>query len=114
MIGGGFSAGLHNALEAAVWGAAVIVGLNHQKSSEVQAMIDRLAAFEVKSAREFEFVFERLLSDDDLRATTGAKARAFVEEGQGATTRILDVISELMPTAQKSSSSSSPMISVSM
>jgi 3-deoxy-D-manno-octulosonic-acid transferase len=112
MIGGGFSAGLHNALEAAVWDAAVIVGPRHQKSCEVQAMIDRLAAFEVKSAREFEFVFERLLSDDDLRSSTGAKARAFVEEGQGATARILDAISELMPTTQKSSSSSSPTMSV--
>ncbi len=113
MIGGGFSAGLHNALEAAVWGAAVIVGPKHQKSSEVQAMIDRLAAFEFKSEREFEFVFERLLSDDDLRASTGAKASAFVEEGQGATARILDTIRELIPTTQNSSSSSSPTMSVS-
>ncbi|MDP4200153.1 MAG: glycosyltransferase N-terminal domain-containing protein [Bacteroidota bacterium] len=97
MIGGGFSAGLHNVLEAAVWGAATIVGPKHQKSSEVQMMIDRLAAFEVSTPREFEFVFWRMVNDDDLRISTGAKACAFVEEGQGATKRILEAICHEIP-----------------
>jgi 3-deoxy-D-manno-octulosonic-acid transferase len=89
MIGGGFSAGLHNALEAAVWSAPVIVGPNHQKSLEVQQMIDALATFEVKSSNEFDFVFWRLVNDEELRRSTAAKAERFVAEGKGATERIM-------------------------
>lgn len=92
MIGGGFSAGLHNALEAAVWGAPVIVGPKHHKSLEVQAMIDTLAAFEVESAGEFDFVFWRLVNDDELRRSTAEKAKRFVSKGQGATECIMSEI----------------------
>ena len=45
MVGGGFSAGVHNVLEAAVWGAPVIVGPNHKRSAEVTALIEAGGAF---------------------------------------------------------------------
>ena len=89
MIGGGFSAGLHNILEAAVWGIPAIVGPKHQKSREVRELIDRLAAFEVKTRREFEFVFWRLAESEDLRKSSGEQGTRFVEEHRGATERIM-------------------------
>ncbi len=96
MIGGGFGQGLHNVLEAAVWGIPAIVGPRHKKSQEVQLLIDQLAAFEVTSASEFDFVFWQLAKDDDLRATAGKKEKAFVEENQGATERIMTEIETLL------------------
>ncbi len=96
MIGGGFGAGLHNILEAAVWGIPTIVGPKHKKSREVQELIDRLAAFEVTSKAEFDFAFWRLVQSEDLRRSAGEKASHFVEENQGATERIVEEIAPLL------------------
>jgi 3-deoxy-D-manno-octulosonic-acid transferase len=89
LIGGGFGAGLHSILEAATWGVPAIVGPKHQKSREVGELIDRLAAFEVTTKREFDFVFWRLAESEDLRTSTGLEAARFVEDHCGATERIL-------------------------
>ncbi|HET6400746.1 MAG TPA: glycosyltransferase N-terminal domain-containing protein [Candidatus Kapabacteria bacterium] len=89
MIGGGFGAGLHNILEAAVWGIPAIVGPKHEKSQEVGELVDRLAAFEIKTKREFDFVFWRLAESEDLRISAGKEAARFVEEHRGATERIM-------------------------
>jgi 3-deoxy-D-manno-octulosonic-acid transferase len=89
MIGGGFGAGLHNILEAAVWDAPAIVGPKHQKSREVGELIDRIGAFEVSTQREFNFVFWRLAESEDLRKSSGEEAARFIQEHRGATERIL-------------------------
>jgi 3-deoxy-D-manno-octulosonic-acid transferase len=89
MIGGGFGAGLHNILEAAVWGVPAIVGPRHEKSREVQQLIDRLAAFEVSTKREFDFAFWQLAQSEGLRQSTGEQASRFVQENLGATERIM-------------------------
>ena len=96
MIGGGFSHGLHNSLEAAVWGVPSIVGPNHRKSQEVREMIDDLAAFEVKSEREFDFVLWHMIQDVELRQSAGGRAECFVEARQGATGRIIAEIEPLL------------------
>jgi 3-deoxy-D-manno-octulosonic-acid transferase len=92
MIGGGFGAGLHNILEAAVWSIPTIVGQNHKKSREVQQLIDRLAAFEVTNKKEFDFAFWQLAQSEDLRQSAGEEAAHFVEENRGATERIMSEI----------------------
>ncbi len=79
-IGGGFGDGLHNILEAAVWGIPSIIGPKHGKSGEVDALIDRISAFEVKNISEFHFVFWRLAESEDLRSSAGREAKEFVEE----------------------------------
>lgn len=92
MIGGGFGAGLHNVLEAAAWGIPAIVGPKHQKSGEVNSLIDRLGAYEVKRPGEFHFVFWRLAESEDLRLSSGNRAKEFVEENCGAAERVLNEI----------------------
>ncbi len=92
MIGGGFGSGLHNILEAAVWHIATIVGPKHKKSREVQQMIDRLAAFEVTSKKEFDFAFWQLAQSEELRQSTGEQASRFVEKNRGATGKIMEEI----------------------
>ena len=91
-IGGGFGAGVHNVLEAAVWGVPTIVGPKHTRSQEVSALIGALGAFEVGNSREFEFVMSRFLADEDFCAQAGESAERFVLSGAGATTRILQAI----------------------
>ncbi len=96
MIAGGFGAGLHNILEAAVWGVPTIVGPKHKKSREVQQLIDRLAAFEVTSKAEFDFAFWQLAQLEDLRKSTGEQALHFVEENRGANERIMKEITSFI------------------
>ncbi len=98
MIGGGFGAGVHNVLEASVWGVPVIVGPNHRKSQEVQRLIDSLAAFEVGNAKEFDFAFWQLVVSEDLRSGTGEKGQRFVEAQCGATHRIMNEITSVLST----------------
>jgi 3-deoxy-D-manno-octulosonic-acid transferase len=96
MIGGGFGAGLHNILEAAVWGVATIVGPKHGRSQEVQQLIDRLAAFEVTKKQEFDFAFWQLARSEELRHSSGELAAQYVEENRGATERIMKEIAPLL------------------
>lgn len=94
-VGGGFSNGVHNTLEAAVWGVPVLCGPRHRKTREVQRLIDAGGAFEVKNEREFQFALWQLMTQDDLREASGRKAQGFVEQGTGATGRVLETIGTL-------------------
>ncbi len=96
MIGGGLGAGLHNILEAAVWGIPTVVGPKHHKSREVQQLIDCFASFEVASKNEFEFAFWQLVQSRDLRQSAGEHASKYVEENRGATERIMEEIAPLL------------------
>ncbi len=101
MIGGGFGAGLHNVLEAAAWGVPAMAGPKHEKSPEVGRLIDRLAAYEVKSKQEFNFVFWRLAESEDLRKSSGSNALQFVNENRGATKRIMTELLPYLMAAEK-------------
>jgi 3-deoxy-D-manno-octulosonic-acid transferase len=94
-VGGGFTAGLHNTLEAAVWGKPVLVGPRHQKTKEVQELIDAGGAFEIARFKEADAVFTKLLNDPELQHKAGAKAEAFVAKHAGATARIVKEIERL-------------------
>jgi 3-deoxy-D-manno-octulosonic-acid transferase len=96
MVGGGFGTAVHNVLEAAVWGTPAIVGPHHERSAEARELIDRMAAFEVKNTREFDFVFWRLAKDADLRDAAGNAAEAYVHGNAGATAKVIAVCGELL------------------
>ena len=93
-VGGGFSAGVHNVIEPAVWCKPVIFGPKHSRSQEVQQLADCLAGFEIANSRELEFVLWRFLSDEDFRNQAGSNAEQFVKQGSGATARIVKEILE--------------------
>jgi 3-deoxy-D-manno-octulosonic-acid transferase len=58
-IGGGFGAGIHNTLEAAVFGMPIIFGPNFGKFSEAVELIKKQAAFSVSSKKEFFLTMEK-------------------------------------------------------
>jgi 3-deoxy-D-manno-octulosonic-acid transferase len=96
MVGGGFGAGIHNVLEAAVWRVPVIFGPKHERSVEAEQLMERTAAFSVANDREFDFVFWKLAKDAELRDAAGAAAEKFVHEHAGATERVLRVSEALL------------------
>jgi len=91
-IGGGFGAGIHNILEAAVYGIPVLFGPNHAKFEEAQALIGIGAAFCVNSQDDLEEELDTFLASSKILAQVGDKARSYVKEKSGGTAKILDVL----------------------
>ena len=92
LVGGGFSAGIHNVLEPAAWGKPVIFGPNNSRSREVQALVAAGGGFEVKTAEDFASILNKLRDDKPALGEASMRAADFVEKGRGATKRIADYI----------------------
>ncbi len=92
-VGGGFGRGIHNTLEAAVYGLPVVFGPAYDKFREARELIEHGGAFPVHNAKDWEKIFAQL-RDDDFRRGSGAKALAYVEAQAGATGRIMEKISK--------------------
>lgn len=92
-VGGAMgTTGLHNTLEPAVFGAPIIIGSNHKKFPEAQALINRGGMFSVENQEQFNETFEKLLSDSDYRKFCGSKNLEFVKENRGAVIQILEYL----------------------
>lgn len=92
-IGGGFGVGIHNTLEAAVYGMPILFGPNYGRFQEAVDMVNRRAAFPVHNLSEFEALADDLLTDgsETLRSAS-ANASDYVRENRGATGKIIDEI----------------------
>lgn len=88
-VGGGFGVGIHNVLEAAVWGMPVIFGPNNKHFQEAQGLLACKGGFEITDAPAFEAILTRLDSDAAFLQESGSKAAAFVKSCTGATEKVL-------------------------
>ncbi|HYO22468.1 MAG TPA: glycosyltransferase N-terminal domain-containing protein, partial [Flavisolibacter sp.] len=94
-VGGGFTKdGIHNTLEAAVWGKPVIFGPNYKKYREATELIEAGGAFSVASAAELKKLADQLFLDKQYLQAVGEKAKSYVVENTGATQKILQEIQE--------------------
>ncbi len=84
-IGGGFGEGIHNTIEAAVYGVPVVFGPNHKHFREALGLIDAGAARSIKNYAELEAAFTTALEQHE---TIGAKAAEYVQSELGATDKI--------------------------
>ncbi len=91
-IGGGFGVGIHNTLEAAVYGIPVIFGPKYQNFQEAVQLIETGGAYSIKSREELYPLLDRLLTDEAFRKEVGAKAGSYVTGHAGATDKILSMI----------------------
>lgn len=87
-VGGGFGVGIHNVLEAAVWGMPVIFGPNNKNFQEAQGLMAAGGGFEVTSADDFAQIMQKLSTDTDMLRTAGKNAADFVAGCTGATDKI--------------------------
>ena len=88
-VGGGFGVGIHNVLEAAVWGMPVIFGPNNKHFQEAQGLMAAGGGFEVSSADDFRRVMDKLNASPDALHDAGRKAAGYVASCTGATAKIL-------------------------
>ena len=92
-IGGGFGKGIHNILEAAVYGIPVLFGPNHRKFKEAEGLIACRGAFAVTSEDEFSSRMNDFLSYPHLMHETGKSAKEYVIRNLGATQKIYEKLS---------------------
>jgi 3-deoxy-D-manno-octulosonic-acid transferase len=94
-IGGGFNdSGIHNILEAAVYGKPIIFGPEYEKFTEALDLVDKEGAFSIENALELERLLDKLLQDEALLKNTSAISKKYVYEKQGATNIIVNYLYE--------------------
>lgn len=71
-IGGGFGVGIHNTLEAAVWGMPVIFGPNYQKFKEACELISSGAARSINNFEELNNAVNDFLTNNETPAKAAA------------------------------------------
>lgn len=94
-VGGGFGDdGLHNILEAAVYGKPVIFGPEFERNPEAQELIDYGGAISISNALELEKVFNNLLTNQSELNAASEAAKNYVYNKAGATQKIIEFIQE--------------------
>ena len=94
-IGGGFNdSGIHNILEAAVFGKPIIFGPVYEKFAEATQLVDAGGAFSIANALELERYLDALLKDKNFLANAGAICKKFVYDNSGATNKIMEYLYE--------------------
>jgi 3-deoxy-D-manno-octulosonic-acid transferase len=88
-IGGGFGKGIHNILEAAVYGIPVLFGPKYQKFKEAKDIIAVGGGFSVSNGTSFQEKMDELLTYRHLLESAGQTAGNFVQDNAGATDRII-------------------------
>lgn len=88
-IGGGFGAGIHNTLEAAAWGKPVVFGPRYHKFDEARGLIAAGAAQSAQTAEDGVRILNAICTNESLQEAKGRSAGQFVQQGRGATDKIL-------------------------
>ena len=88
-VGGGFGVGIHNVLEAAVWGMPVIFGPNNKNFQEAVGLLAAGGGFEVVSDDHFAQLMDSLSADKQLLEKASTVAGTFVKSQVGATVKVL-------------------------
>lgn len=91
-VGGGFGVGIHNVLEAAVWGMPVIFGPNHERFQEAVALIAEGGGFSISDTHDFEILMRKFSSDPKALAEASRKAGEYVKSQSGATDAVMRVV----------------------
>ncbi len=94
-VGGGFGAdGVHNVLEAAVYGKPVIFGPVYEKFDEAIGLVDAGGAISINGPISLEEVLDSLINDEAERKRRGDAALKYVESNTGASKKIIQFIQE--------------------
>ena len=94
-VGGGFGYdGLHNILEAAVYGKPVIFGPEIDRNFEAEVLIECGGGIIIENALELEKTLSHLFDNQEELKNRGMAAKNYVYTNAGATQKIIDYIQE--------------------
>ncbi len=91
-VGGGFGVGIHNVLEAAVYGIPVLFGPNNQRFREARQLLAEGGGFEIHDHTDFTATMDRLLTDQSFLRQSGECAGRYVKDNSGAADAVLEAI----------------------
>ena len=92
-IGGAMgTTGLHNTLEAAVFGVPIIIGKNHKKFPEAQNMIDNNGMISISNQSELTETLNLFVNDEEIRSQFGLNNLNFIKKNKGSVIQILNFL----------------------
>lgn len=91
-IGGGFGSGIHNILEAAVFGVPVFFGPKYKKFREAKELIHWKGAFSVKNEKELLSVFDSVMNDPEKQGRIREINTRYILNNKGSTQLIIDYL----------------------
>jgi len=91
-IGGGLNKGIHNTLEAAVYGKPVLFGPNYKKFKEAIGLIETGGGICVNSSAELTSQLNKFLTNKEVLKSSSKNSFEFVKQNKGATEKILNYI----------------------
>ncbi len=91
-VGGGFGVGIHNVLEAAVYGIPVIFGPNNKKFREARHLLQQKGGFEINGYEDFKQLMDKFLSDKACLQQAGKAAGDYVVNNAGALNKIMNAV----------------------
>jgi len=95
-IGGAFGKGLHNTLEAAVFGLPLFFGPAYDKFQEAKDLVALGCAFPVSGSAALLQAFERVHHTPGLRQSIADEEKRYVQQQAGATAKIMADIQRLL------------------
>ena len=94
-VGGGFGAdGVHNVLEAAVYGKPVVFGPEYTKYAEAIGLVESGGGIPIQNALELESILTQLWEQEEVLNAKGLAANNFVYAHAGASKKIIQFIQE--------------------
>ena len=91
-VGGGFGVGIHNTIEAAVWGVPVIFGPNNKHFVEAQGLLQCGGGLEIQSETDFNRIMQVFTDHPEDIIRAGNSSSRYVASLCGATEKILNQI----------------------
>ncbi|MGS0525158.1 3-deoxy-D-manno-octulosonic acid transferase [Zobellia nedashkovskayae] len=95
-VGGGFSTGLHNTLEPAVFGIPVIIGPNYDGFKEAEDLVKQKGIYPIKDQWTFGELLKKFLDSPDFRKKTGEINATYISKNKGASQEIINHIKGLI------------------
>ncbi|MHC2993653.1 3-deoxy-D-manno-octulosonic acid transferase [Pontibacter sp. HJ8] len=99
-IGGAFGRGLHNTLEAAVFGLPLFFGPRFEKFQEAKDLVALGAAFPVQDAQELLAAFAQVYPSQERYESITTKEKQYVQEQAGATAIVMKDIKRLLKPSE--------------
>jgi 3-deoxy-D-manno-octulosonic-acid transferase len=91
-VGGGFKKGIHNILEAAVYGKVVFFGPNYKHAHEAEELIKIGSAFSINTSDEFIYNMQFLGNFQHVYKNACENAGAFVKNRCGGSQKVVETI----------------------
>lgn len=92
-VGGGMGTkGLHNILEAGIYGIPVLIGKNYHRFQEAVDLITAGGVFSVQDSRGLEQLLVEFSKNHEFRQETGTINKEFIRKNEGASALILEYL----------------------